>query len=294
MFLFIILILIILFAIAKNIFVVKQQENVIIERLGKYNRILKPGLHVKIPFIERIATTVGLRTEQTSFTIDAKTEDNVTITMEIAAQHFVTDPYKAYYKLREPIVQMKSYLIDALRSSIPSYTLDDVFAKKNSIASDVNSTVREQMTEYGFNLVSTLITSIILPKDVENSMNKINSAQREKQAAQSLAEAEKIKIVTEATAHAEAMEQAGIGIAKQRKAIAEGISGALDEIKRSGVNTEEANTLFLFTQWSDMMGEFAKQKNGSTIVLPANFNETRSMFEHMVVAEKSITENDKG
>ena len=166
--------------------------------------------------------------------------------------------------------------------------------KKDSIASDVNSTVREQMTEYGFNLVSTLITSIILPKDVENSMNKINSAQREKQAAQSLAEAEKIKIVTEATAHAEAMEQAGIGIAKQRKAIAEGISGALDEIKKSGVNTEEANTLFLFTQWSDMMGEFAKQKNGSTIVLPANFNETRSMFEHMVVAKKSITENDKG
>ncbi|MGN0038166.1 MAG: hypothetical protein ACI36Y_03395 [Coriobacteriales bacterium] len=62
--------------------------------------------------------------------------------------------------------------------------------------------------------------------------------------------------MTEARAHAEAMEQAGIGIANQRKAIATGIAESLDAIKASGVSTQEANTLF--TQWTDMMGDFAK------------------------------------
>ena len=97
---------------------------------------------------------------------------------------------------------MKSYLVDALRSSIPSYTLDEVFEKKDSIAFDVNETVMDKMLDYGYVLTSTLITSINLPSDVEASMNRINSAQREKEAAQSLAEAERIKVVTEAKAKA--------------------------------------------------------------------------------------------
>ncbi len=73
---------------------------------------------------------------------------------------------------------MRSYLIDALRSSVPQYTLDEVFDKKDAIASDVNQTVSGLMVAYGYDVVSTLITSIDLPADVEQSMNRINSAQR--------------------------------------------------------------------------------------------------------------------
>ena len=72
------------------------------------------------------------------------------------------------------------------------------------------------MAAYGFTLVSTLITKIALPTEVENSMNDINAAQRKRAAAQELAEADRIKRVTEATAEAEAMEKAGEGIAKIR------------------------------------------------------------------------------
>ena len=146
----------------------------------------------------------------------------------------------------------------------------------------------DKMLDYGYVLTSTLITSINLPSDVEASMNRINSAQREKEAAQSLAEAERIKVVTEAKAKAEAMEEAGKGIASQRKAIADGIADSLDTIKRSGVSTEEANKLFLFTQWTDMMSEFAKTGT-STVVLPSNFNEASSMFDQILAAGK-VTE----
>ena len=198
----------IVFLLIKSVYIVEQQNVAIIERLGKFNRTAPAGLRFCIPVIERIATRVDLRTHQEEFAIDAKTRDNVTVTMSIAAQYRVSltqgvapeqsGVWRSYYMLADPVSQMRSYLIDALRSSVPQYTLDEVFDKKDAIASDVNQTVSDLMVTYGYDVVSTLITSIDLPADVEQSMNKINSAQREKEAAQSLAEAERIKVVTEA------------------------------------------------------------------------------------------------
>ncbi|MBM6779036.1 SPFH domain-containing protein [Collinsella tanakaei] len=275
-------------------FVVKQQHAVIIERLGKFHRIVGAGFHAKIPFIDRKAATVSLRTMKNGFDIDVKTEDNVTIGLEVSAQYHVSyelgntpqesGVYKSYYMLQQPVAQMRDFITDALRSSIPVYTLDEVFAKKDDIAKDVNATVSEQMAAYGFTLVSTLITKIALPAEVENSMNQINAAQRTKAAAQDLAEADRIRRVTEAVAEAEAMEKAGEGIANQRKAIAAGIKDSLEIIQETGVGNDEANQLFMFTQWAEMMNEFAKSGKSATVVLPSDFRQAASMFEQMVVA----------
>lgn len=275
-------------------YVVKQQHAVIIERLGKFHKIVGAGFHVKIPFVDRKAATVSLRTMKNGFNIDVKTEDNVTIGLEISAQYHVSyergerpqdsGVYKSYYMLQQPVAQMRDFITDALRSSIPVYTLDEVFAKKDDIAKDVNATVSEQMAAYGFTLVSTLITKIALPAEVEDSMNQINAAQRTKAAAQDLAEADRIRRVTEAVAEAEAMEKAGEGIANQRKAIAAGIKESLETIQETGVGNDEANQLFMFTQWTEMMAEFAKTGKSSTVVLPSDFTSTASMFEQMVAA----------
>ena len=275
-------------------YVVKQQHAVIIERLGRFHRIVGAGFHAKIPFVDRKAATVSLRTMKNGFNIDVKTEDNVTIGLEISAQYHVSyergnspqesGVYKSYYMLQQPVAQMRDFITDALRSSIPVYTLDEVFAKKDDIAKDVNATVSEQMAAYGFTLVSTLITKIALPAEVEDSMNQINAAQRTKAAAQDLAEADRIRRVTEAVAEAEAMEKAGEGIANQRKAIAAGIKESLETIQETGVGNSEANQLFMFTQWTEMMGEFAKTGKASTVVLPSDFTQTASMFEQMLAA----------
>ena len=295
-FLFIIVLLLVIFG-RSIFFIVRQQEAIIIERLGKFHRITNPGWHMKIPFIDRKVTRVSMRTMKEGFTIDAKTSDNVTIVLEVSAQYHVdynwgnapeeSGIYRSYYMLARPIEQMHDYLADALRSSIPNYTLDEVFEKKDNIANDVNATVSHTMASYGWTLVSTLITGIQLPASVEQSMNDINAAQRQQQAAQSLANAAKIKRVTEAQAEAEAMEKTGNGIAAQRIAIAKGIKESLDTIASSGVSEQEANELFLYTQWTEMMSDFAKKGNATTVVLPSDFNQSRNMFQQMLVAEKS-------
>ena len=255
-----VLVFVIVGIVTGNLFyVVKQQHAVIIERLGKFHRIVGAGFHAKIPFVDRKAATVSLRTMKNGFNIDVKTQDNVTIGLEVSAQYHVSyetgstpqqsGVYKSYYMLQQPVAQMRDFITDALRSSIPVYTLDEVFAKKDDIARDVNDTVSEQMTAYGFTLVSTLITKIALPAEVE-----------------------------------EAMEKSGEGIANQRKAIAAGISDSLATIQETGVSAAEANQLFMFTQWTEMMGEFAKAGKASTVVLPSDFTQTAGMFEQMVAA----------
>lgn len=276
-------IIILLLLLPSACYVVEQQHAVIIERLGKFNRIVNAGFHMKVPVIDRKAATVSLRTMKNGFGIDVKTQDNVTIGLEVSAQYHVSYDmgagpadsgiYKSYYMLQEPVDQMRDFITDALRSSIPVYTLDEVFAKKDDIAKDVNATVSEQMAAYGFTLVSTLITKIALPTEVENSMNDINAAKRKRAAAQELAEAE-------------AMEKAGEGIANQRKAIALGIKDSLEIIQETGVGNDEANQLFMFTQWSEMMTEFARTGKTSTVVLPSDFSQSASMFEQMLAAGK--------
>lgn len=280
-----------------SFYIVHQQEMAIIERLGKFCRVAGPGFRMKIPFFDRRATSVSLRTNKEEFTIDAKTSDNVTIVLSVSAQYHVdfaqgdsvqeSGVYRSYYMLAQPIAQMHDYLADALRSSIPHYTLDETFEKKDDIANDVNETVSLTMAGFGWTLVSTLITGIQLPQSVEQSMNDINAAQRQQQAAQSLANAAKIKRVTEAQAEAESMEKTGNGIAAQRIAIAKGIKESLDTITSSGISEQEANELFLYTQWAEMMTEFAKSGNSNTVVLPADFEQSRSMFDHMLTASKA-------
>lgn len=302
-FLLILLCLAVFFAATGQLFyVVKQQHAVIIERLGKFHRIVGAGFHAKIPIVDRKAATVNLKTMKNGFNIDVKTQDNVTIRLEVSAQYHVSyemgnrasesGVYKSYYMLQQPVDQMRDFITDALRSSIPSYTLDEVFAKKDDIAKDVNATVSEQMAAYGFTLVSTLITKIALPKEVEDSMNQINAAQRTKAAAQDLAEADRIRRVTEARAEAEAMEKAGEGIANQRKAIALGIKDSLETIQETGVSNEEANQLFMFSQWTEMMTDYAKSGKASTVLLPSDFSKAGSMFEQLVAANK-VNEQQK-
>lgn len=276
-------------------FVVRQQHVAVIERLGKFNRIVDSGLHFKLPLIERLVYQASLLTSLSSFQIDVKTKDNVTIGLTVSVQHKVNNApaaraqesgvYKSFYQLAEPLRQMQDMVTDALRSTIPKNTLDEVFEAKDSIAYLVRELVQERMAGYGFDIVNVLITEIQLPKQVENSMNRINAAERDKAATQFEAEALRIKRVTEAEAEAEAMRKTGEGIAAQRVAIAEGIKNSLETIKESGVSVADANRLFEFTQHNDMMVEMARQAKASTIVLPYGFEREASVFAQQMVAE---------
>ncbi|MDR1568353.1 MAG: SPFH domain-containing protein [Streptococcaceae bacterium] len=268
--------IVVIFSVSSVIYVVKQQTVVIIERFGKYKTTSQSGFHVKLPWgIDRIAARVQLRLMQSDMTVETKTKDNVFVTMNVATQFRVSEENvtDAYYKLMRPEEQIRSYIEDALRSSVPKLTLDELFEKKDEIALEVQHQVAEEMSTYGYIIVKTLITKVEPDAEVKQSMNEINAAQRKRVAAQELANADKIKIVTAAEAEAEKDRLHGVGIAEQRKAIVDGLAESIKEMKDAGVeiSEEQIMSILLTNQYLDSLNTFATNGN-STIFLPASPN----------------------
>lgn len=261
--------------VISSLYVVKQQSVAIIERFGRYQKISDSGIHMRAPFgIDKIAARVQLRVLQSEIVVETKTQDNVFVTMNVATQYRVNESNvkDAYYKLMRPESQIKSYIEDALRSSVPKLTLDELFEKKDEIALEVQKQVAEEMSTYGYIIVKTLITKVEPDAEVKQSMNEINAAQRKRVAAQELAEADKIKIVTAAEAEAEKDRLHGVGIAEQRKAIVDGLADSIKELKGANVELteEQIMSILLTNQYLDTLNNFADKEGNNTIFLPAN------------------------
>ena len=275
-----------------SIYVVRQQSVAIIERFGRYQKTSSSGMNFRLPFgIDKIAARVQLRLLQSEIVVETKTQDNVFVTMNVATQYRVNENNvtDAYYKLMRPEAQIKSYIEDALRSSVPKLTLDELFEKKDEIALEVQKQVAEEMSTYGYIIVKTLITKVEPDAEVKQSMNEINAAQRKRVAAQELAEADKIKIVTAAEAEAEKDRLHGVGIAEQRKAIVDGLADSIKELKGANVELteEQIMSILLTNQYLDTLNNFADKQGNNTIFLPANPDGVESIRTQILSALKA-------
>lgn len=278
--------------VLSSLYVVRQQSVAIIERFGRYQKISASGIHFRLPLgIDKIAARVQLRLLQSEIVVETKTQDNVFVTMNVATQYRVNENNvtDAYYKLMRPEAQIKSYIEDALRSSVPKLTLDELFEKKDEIALEVQKQVAEEMSTYGYIIVKTLITKVEPDAEVKQSMNEINAAQRKRVAAQELAEADKIKIVTAAEAEAEKDRLHGVGIAEQRKAIVDGLADSIKELKGANVELteEQIMSILLTNQYLDTLNNFAGKEGVQTLFLPANPDGVESIRSQILSALKA-------
>ena len=264
--LIIIVLLIVLLSAA--LFVVPQQQAYIIERFGKFLKVQFAGIHIRIPFVDRIAMKTNMRVNQLNVQLETKTRDNVFVTVVASTQFRVNpnDVATAYYELRDPAGQLRSYMEDALRSAIPALSLDDAFARKDDVAFDVQKTVGAEMSRFGFTVVKTLITAIDPSPQVKNAMDSINAAQREKEATRQRAEAQRIQ----AAADAEKTRLQGEGQANYRREIANGIVDQIKSLQAVGMNINDVNNVVLFNQYLDVMRSLSESNNTKTVVLPAS------------------------
>ena len=229
-FLFISLIL-----IFKTFMIIPERSAWVIQRLGKYSRISSPGLKLKIPFIESIASKENLKIQQLDVNVETKTLDDVFVDLKISVQYRVLKDkvYEAFYELEDPHGQVAAYIFDEVRAEVPKLKLDDVFAKKEDIAIAVRDNISEQMQQYGYKIVKTLITDITPDEVVKVSMNRINAAMRDKEAAVQEAEAEKITIVKRAEAEADSKRLSGECIAQQRLEIVRGFKESVEDFQKA-------------------------------------------------------------
>jgi len=254
------------------IFFVRQQTMAVIERFGKFVRVVGPGINFKLPFIEQVSGRTDLRLQQLDVDVETKTKDNVFVEMIIAIQYRVEDDkeavYKSFYKLSEPAKQIRSYVFDVVRAEVPKMELDAVFECKDGIAKTILENLQKIMSNYGFSIHQALITDIDPDAKVKEAMNRINAAKRDKEAAEYEGEAMRVRMVAAAKAEAESKKLQGEGTADQRIEIAKGISQSAEELKKAGMNPDEASAILLSVQYMDMAHHVAGHAKSNVIMMP--------------------------
>lgn len=267
-------------------FIVKQQTAAVIERFGKFQSIRHSGLQLKIPLVDRIAGRLSLKIQQLDVIVETKTLDDVFVRLKVSVQYKVIREkvYDAFYKLDYPHDQITSYVFDVVRAEVPKMKLDDVFVKKDDIAIAVKTELNDAMSDYGYDIIKTLVTDIDPDAQVKAAMNRINASEREKIAAQYEGDAARILIVEKAKAEAESKRLQGQGIADQRREIARGLEESVEVLNRVGINSQEASALIVVTQHYDTLQSLGEETNSNLILLPNAPQAGSNMLNDMVAS----------
>jgi regulator of protease activity HflC (stomatin/prohibitin superfamily) len=287
--------IIVLTFILGSFFTVNTAQVAVITRFGKFLRVADAGLNWKVPYIDSVTGLISLRVNQITLTMETKTKDNVFVTIPISVQNRVKPEkvFDAFYKLSDPVAQIKSYVEQVILGHVPGMTLDEVFASQSSIAAAVKQELDSDMSTFGYEIVNVLVTDIIPDAKVKSAMNDINAAQREQVAAAARGEAEKILVVKKAEAESESKALQGQGIANQRRAIIEGLQTSVEQFQKAveGASAMEVMQLVLVTQYFDTLKAIGENDKTNTLFLPHSPATVREVSDQimnaMLVAERA-------
>ncbi|XP_043723828.1 hypersensitive-induced response protein-like protein 1 [Telopea speciosissima] len=252
---------------------VDQSQVAIEERFGKFENVLEPGCHC-VPWIvgNQVAGHLSLRLQQLDVRCETKTKDNVFVNVVASIQYraLADSASDAFYKLSNTKSQIQAYVFYVIRASVPKLDLDDVFVQKTGIAKAVEEELEKAMSAYGFEIVQTLIVDIEPDEHVKRAMNEINAASRLRAAATDKAEAEKIVQIKRAEGEAEAKYLSGLGIARQRQAIVDGLRDSVlsFSVNVPGTTAKDVMDMVLVTQYFDTMKEIGASSKSSAVFIP--------------------------
>ncbi|XVF60472.1 hypothetical protein PTKIN_Ptkin08bG0049800 [Pterospermum kingtungense] len=254
-------------------FQVDQSTVAVKEHFGKFDQVLEPGCHcVPWCFGYKIAGRVSQRVMQMDVRCETKTKDNVFVNVVASVQYRVRAGKEsdAFYKLSNTRVQIQSYVFDVIRATVPNLDLDAVFEQKISIAKAVAEELQKAMSEYGFEIVQTLIVDVEPDQQVKKAMNEINAASRMKVATAEKAEGEKIRQIKRAEGEAQSKYLSGLGVARQRQAIVDGLKDSVLAFSESvpGTSAKDVMDLVLVTHYFDTMKEIGASSRSSSVFMP--------------------------
>ncbi|XP_020274988.1 hypersensitive-induced response protein 4 [Asparagus officinalis] len=245
----------------------------VVERWGRFLRLASPGFHCLNPFLgECLGGSLSTRISALDVKIETKTKDNVFVQLVCSIQFRVVkqNADDAFYELQNPKEQIQAYVFDVVRAHVPLMTLDELFEQKGDVAKAVLDELEKVMGAYGYNIEQILMVDIIPDPSVRKAMNEINAAQRLQLASVYKGEAEKVLMVKRAEAEAEAKYLGGVGVAKQRQAITDGLRNNILNFSHSvsGTSAKDVMDLIMVTQYFDTIKELGNASKNTTVFIP--------------------------
>ena len=189
---FLVIIVLILVVLARNIVIVPQASEYVVERLGSYSTTWENGLHFKIPFIERVAKRVSLKEQVVDFQPQAViTRDNVTMQIDTVVFFQITDAKLYAYGVERPIAAVENLTATTLRNIIGEMELEDTLPSRDVINSKITTTLDVATDPWGIKVNRVELKNIIPPSEIQDAMERQMKAEREKRESILRAEGEK-------------------------------------------------------------------------------------------------------
>lgn len=245
----VIAVIIILAAIAiRNVRIVPQATNFIVERLGAYYKTWQVGVHLKVPFIDRVSKVVSMKEKVADFQPQAViTKDNVTMQIDTVLFYQITDPKLYSYGIENPIIAIENLSATTLRNIIGELELDQTLTSRDLINTKMRLILDEATDPWGIKVNRVELKNIIPPKEIQIAMERQMKAEREKrenilraegekEAAIRVAEGEKTAVILRAEASKEAAIREAEGQATAILKVQEATAQGLRMIKEVGAD----------------------------------------------------------
>jgi len=283
---------------------VKQGTIAVITIFGKYQRMLKPGLSMKIPFIEKIYSRISTQNRSTELTFQATTQDQANVFFKAMLLYAVVDSDEETIKnVAFKFVDDKNFmqaLIRTIEGTIRAYVATrkqaEVLSLRNEIVTEVKKHIDEILKSWGYHLIDLQLNDITFDDEIMKSMARVVASSNLKEAAENEgqallitktkgAEAEGNAIKISAQAEKEAAQLRGQGVASFRAEVAKGMAEAAKEMHDASLDS----TFLLFSMWTEAIKHFGETGKGNVIFLDGSTEGMkRTMHQMMAMSVQDI------
>jgi len=267
--LYVLLALLILVAVtlAKGVRLVPQGSKWVVQRLGKYDRTMPPGLNFTIPYIETVAYKVT--TKDIVLDIPSQeviTRDNAVIVANAVAYINILSPEKAVYGIESYEMAIQTLVQTALRSIIGEMDLDDALSSRDHIKAKLKTEISDDIADWGITLKTVEIQDINPSQTMQRAMEEQAAAERQRRATVTRADGEKQAAILEAEGRLEASRRD----AEAKVVLAEATQQAIEKVTEAIQGQELPAVYLLGERYVDAIKDMSKSGNAKIVVLPAD------------------------
>ena len=257
--------------------IVPQGEEWVIERLGKFHRVLKPGLNIIVPFIDRVRRRITTR----DIILDVAqqeviTKDNAVIITNAVAFIKITDPVRALYGVEDFKLAIQNLIMTTLRSIIGEMSLDEALSNREVIKARLKEQIVDDVADWGITVKTVEIQDITPSSSMQQAMEQQAAAERERRAIETLAEGKKNAMILEADGKLEAAKRE----AEAQVKLAEASAEAIARISASMGQNSTGGMFLLGDRYIDALKKLSTSENSKYVVYPADLQEAiRGLFK---------------
>ena len=292
MYAILIILAILIVIIVRNIRVVQQAKAFVIERLGAYKTTWNVGLHLKVPFIERVAKVVSLKEQVADFPPQPViTKDNVTMQIDTVVYFQITDPKLYTYGIEQPILAIENLSATTLRNIIGDLELDQCLTSRDIINSKMRNILDEATDPWGIKVNRVELKNILPPNEIQNAMEKQMKAERERREAILRAEGDKRAAILEAEGEKESAILRADAKKQQQILEAEGEAEAILKVQKARAESikllnEAAPSDAVVKLKSLDAFEAAAQGQATKIIIPSEIQGLAGLAEGIIESVK--------